>query len=392
MDISQLNSALYLEINLFSIILVAIIAVRTRGISQMVAQRNFTMALYTLIVFFASDTLWILIENGTLPFSRFWLLATKDVYFFFTSLMCFAWFVYFEYLQNSPLVKSKKQLTYSGVFVLLQLILIIINKFTGILYFVNDNNEYMRGPLFLSLYVLSYIYVIFTCGRAFIGSFKATGKNSRITLIKLASFPILPAIGGLVQFGYPKLPMVCGTLSITVLLLYLDWTTQLISVDPLTGLNNRKQLINAYDHLIKNNANDDVPIYLLMIDANKFKQINDTYGHIEGDAALVRIADSLRKGCVPLKRRANIARYGGDEFVIVVKAESDDVINDLVTRIREELKKLNDMAKSPYEVTVSIGIARAGEHEVLPLEQLAHRADEKLYEEKARLKKGTDKK
>ena len=114
--------------------------------------------------------------------------------------------------------------------------------------------------------------------------------------------------------------------------------------------------------------------------------------HHEGDAALVRIAGSLRKGCVHLKRRANIARYGGDEFVIVVKAESDDVINDLVTRIREELKKLNDMAKSPYEVTVSIGIARTGEHEVLPLEQLAHRADEKLYEEKARLKKGTDKK
>ena len=388
MDIGQLNSALYLEINLFSIILVAIIAVRTRGISQMVAQRNFTMALYTLIVFFASDTLWILIDNGTLPFSRFWLLATKDVYFFFTSLMCFAWFVYFEYLQNSPLVKSKMHMKYSSLFVTVQLVLIIINKFTGILYFVNENNEYKRGPMFLSLYVLSYIYVIFTCGRAFFGFFRAKNKNSKITLLKLASFPILPAIGGLVQFAYPRLPMVCGTLSITVLLLYLDWTTQLISVDPLTGLNNRKQLINAYDHLIKNNGSDDVPVYLLMIDANKFKQINDTYGHIEGDAALVRIADSLRKGCVSLKRRANIARYGGDEFVIVAKADSDDVINDLVTRIREELKNLNDMAKSPYEVTVSIGIAKTGDREVLPLEELAARADEKLYEEKAKLKKG----
>ena len=277
---------------------------------------------------------------------------------------------------------------YSSLFVTVQLVLIIINKFTGILYFVNDNNEYKRGPMFLSLYVLSYIYVIFTCGRAFFGFFRAKNKNSKITLLKLASFPILPATGGLVQFAYPRLPMVCGTLSITVLLLYLDWTTQLISVDPLTGLNNRKQLINAYDHLIKNNGSDDVPIYLLMIDANKFKQINDTYGHIEGDAALVRIADSLRKGCVPLKRRANIARYGGDEFVIVAKAESDDVINDLVTRIREELKNLNDMAKSPYEVTVSIGIAKTGDREVLPLEELAARADEKLYEEKAKLKKG----
>ena len=65
-----------------------------------------------------------------------------------------------------------------------------------------------------------------------------------------------------------------------------------------------------------------------------------------------------------------------------------DVINDLVTRIREELKKLNDMAKSPYEVTVSIGIAKTGDREVLPLEELAARADEKLYEEKAKLKKG----
>ena len=181
-----------------------------------------------------------------------------------------------------------------------------------------------------------------------------------------------------------------GMLAITTLLLYLDWTNQLISVDPLTGLNNRKQLLHTYEHLIRNN-DDDMPIYLLMIDANKFKQINDTYGHIEGDKALIRVAESLNKGCLSLKRRTNIARYGGDEFVIVLKAEEDTMVNDLVTRIREELKKLNENAKSPYDLTVSIGIAKTDIHENLPFEDLAKRADEKLYEEKERLKKGEDK-
>jgi GGDEF domain-containing protein len=62
-----------------------------------------------------------------------------------------------------------------------------------------------------------------------------------------------------------------------------------------------------------------------------------------------------------------------------------------VTHIREELKNLNEAAKARYDLTVSVGIAKTDIHEALPFEEFAARADEKLYEEKERLKKGEDK-
>lgn len=376
-----LYSLLYLEINIFSAILVAIIALMSHGVSRMVEQRTFTRTLYSMIIFFASDTLCVIMKNGLVPYSEQVYLFSKDIYFLFTALMCFAWFVYFEYLQDSPFVKSVRDMWLSSVFVVIQLILILINKFTNILYYINENGEYTRGPFFVCLYILAYVYVAFSCSRALFGLISGRSHVDKRRLIMLAAFPVLPGLGGLVQYIAPELPVVCGVLSITALVLYLDWLSRMISVDPLTQLKNRKQLNYDYEQMLKNN-DDETPIYLLMIDANKFKEINDTYGHIEGDAALVRIAEALRNGCRVSGRRVTIARYGGDEFVVITRTSDEDSIKLLADSIREELSKLNDKAGSPYRVSVSIGYASAGHDEKVPLKDLIETADEKLYEEK----------
>ena len=62
------------------------------------------------------------------------------------------------------------------------------------------------------------------------------------TLVLLIVFPAVPGLAGIIQFVYPRIPVACAMLAITTLLLYLNWIDQLISLDPLTGLNNRKQL------------------------------------------------------------------------------------------------------------------------------------------------------
>lgn len=162
------------------------------------------------------------------------------------------------------------------------------------------------------------------------------------------------------------------------MILYQNWLDELISVDPLTRLNNRKQLVYHFDQWQR--REDSVPLYLLLIDANKFKQINDTYGHAEGDAALVKIADALRMACHGLPHRANIARYGGDEFVVLARVDGPEVIDRLTNCIHECLEKLNQ--GSPYALTVSIGIAKAVKG--LKLESLIKEADTGLYREKKR--------
>lgn len=382
MNFDDLYSMLYLEVNLFSIVLVVIIAIKTMGMTKMVAQRNFIRGAICLIVFFASDTFWVLMENRFFPvYSEIAIIASKNIYFLFTSLTCYSWFIYFEYLQDSPFVKDKKKILISATFVFIQFVLIIVNHFTGILYYVNDKQEYMRGPLFLSLYAFSYIYVAVTCTRAFLGVFDKKKEEQRKKLIRLASFPVAPAIGGVIQFAFPRLPLVCVMLALSVMILYIDWLTEMISVDPLTRLNNRKQLLHNYEQWLRNNE-DHSPIYLLMIDANHFKEINDTYGHVEGDAALVRIADALRAACKTFKKRATIARYGGDEFVVLARAENDRIIKEFIENVHFQLDELNKQAGAKYELKVCIGMARTDSVEDRPIKELLAAADEKLYDQK----------
>ncbi|MBR1853533.1 MAG: hypothetical protein IJ794_10415, partial [Lachnospiraceae bacterium] len=109
MDMQTLYAILYLEINIISVVLVAIIRYKTRGISKMVAQRNFAMAIDAQILFFLSDTVCVMMQNGVLPYNSGAVLASKELYFFATAIMCFFWFVYFEHMQDAPFVKNRKR-------------------------------------------------------------------------------------------------------------------------------------------------------------------------------------------------------------------------------------------------------------------------------------------
>ena len=373
---------LYLEINLLSLIIIAIILHKTNGLSKMVAQRNFAMSIVAEMVFFASDTLYVLVNSGVLRFGAadgIVKLMCKEIYFFSTAMMCFFWFIYFEHLRSTAFVREKKNVRIASCILWAMGILLFINLFTGFLFSVDADGTYHRGSFFILTYILSYSYVLIAYIRTICGMLDKSYTGDRNTLRLLVIFPAAPGAAGIFQFIYPRLPVACGVLAITTLLLYLNWIDQLISLDPLTGLNNRKQLGHFYDHWTKNHSEGDT-INVLMIDANKFKSINDTYGHVEGDRALKNIAESLKLGCKGLPKRANIARYGGDEFAVLFEASNQDDIGHLIDSIRQQLADINERTKVPFELTVSIGSASSDG--TLSLKELIDKADEAMYEEK----------
>ncbi len=370
---------MYLEINIIAVLVVGIIRYKTMGLSRMVAQRNFAMALDSMNLFFLSDTFYVMMKCGVLPYFRGAALACKELYFLMTAVMCFFWFVYFEYMQDSPFVKNRRRVLLSSLLVWIMAILLVVNIFTGILFYIDEEGIYHRGSLFVVQYLLSYIYVFVSCTRALIGVFQKSKFMKRRMLVTLALFPVPPAIAGLIQFFHPELPLACVALSIDVLIMYLNWLDQMISIDPLTRLNNRKQLVYLYEAW-QEDLQEESYLYLMIIDANKFKGINDTYGHIEGDAALVRIADALVLSCKNFHGRTNIARYGGDEFVILADVESPELVDALQVKIKKTLGEMNRAAQSPYELTVSIGMARA--EKGIALKELMEKADEEMYQQK----------
>ncbi len=373
-------SLLYLEINLASVVLVAIVLLKSKGLSKMQAQRNFEMALWSEIVFFLSDTFYVLFTSGALPGNDAVRLAMKELYFFSTVTLCFFWFLYFELLQESPFTKQRKWIWITTMFLWAMVVLLIINIPTGILFYIDESGTYCRGPLFALQYVLSYSYVIASCLHALIRYFRKDDSPDRSALIPFILFPIAPGLAGIVQFAFPQYPVACVVLSLSTLVMYLNWTDQMISIDPLTKLNNRKYLKFAYEQWLKSGS-DETPLFLLLIDANKFKRINDTYGHVQGDSALKRIADAMRLSCREMQKKTSVTRYGGDEFVILIEAE-EATVQELKEKVHQNLSELNQKSDAPCPVSVSIGIARASKDK--NLKTLISDADRLLYEEKKR--------
>jgi diguanylate cyclase (GGDEF)-like protein len=370
---------LYLEINLFSLILISIILHKTNGLSKMMAQRNFVLSIISEMVFFVSDTLCALIYNGVIPGNGTAIMIFKTIYFLSTATMCFFWFLYFEYLRETSLVKKKRKISLASSVIWLMALLLFGNIFGKYLFYIDDQGVYYRGPLFILTYVLAYSYVIIAFARIIADIVRKDSKIDRGYLIVLAMYPIAPGLSGIMQFIDPTYPVACVAMSLTTLVLYLYWTDQLISVDPLTGLSNRKQLTLSFEQWKKNKGDEDI-LFLLLVDANHFKHINDTYGHLEGDYALKLVSKALKQGCRSLPRRAIISRYGGDEFVVLVSTADSQLKDELKQKINDSLSEIVKQEELQFDLTVSIGTACLEETD--ELKDLIARADRSMYDEK----------
>ena len=138
-------------------------------------------------------------------------------------------------------------------------------------------------------------------------------KYKKSKLLPLVMFLVAPLLGSILQAFFYGLSSI--QIGITLSLVYLHTTTQrnLISSDPLTGINNRGELELFFETKYQN-ADQYEEVFCFMMDVNHFKKINDTYGHNVGDEALKDVANVLRNACEKYGQRCFLARYGGDEF------------------------------------------------------------------------------
>ena len=158
-------------------------------------------------------------------------------------------------------------------------------------------------------------------------------------------------------------------------------TIELAVTDALTGLNNRRYLDNHLNVLFNRSMARGKPLSVLITDIDRFKQVNDTYGHDAGDEVLKEFANRIRSTV----RGADLAcRYGGEEFVVVMPDTSPEVAAAVAERLRASIEDNGFTLKSAGEelkVTASFGIA-SRQSSVLTPDQLMKQADLALYEAK----------
>ncbi len=149
--------------------------------------------------------------------------------------------------------------------------------------------------------------------------------------------------------------------------------------DGLTGLYNRKAFGMRIENALQRTRTSGEGFSLIMFDVDGFKEINDTFGHVAGDKVLVKVAECLKAS---FRENDFIARYGGDEFAVIIEKMGRQMAFDRLQAFKKNLAKIRFVShkKGEIRITVSSGVAEATPED--SVEAVIERADQEMYKEK----------
>ena len=345
---------------------------------------------------------YMFITNITMIIPDLVLLPSEDGYYYVSaivanffdfimlasvSLGCFFWFRYIEDRLQPKYIKNKyyKKLIFLPIIVVV--VFEFVSIFNGVVFYTDDKGVYQYGPVFILTGIVDYFYLLIPTINAVINAITTHSKANRREYITYAAYMIAPLTAGIFEDYIPTVPILSLNIFLVINLLFDMIQSKQIYNDALTGLNNRSRLNIYLDDRIKN-ASERRPVTLFMIDVNRFKQINDEYGHLEGDNSLKLIATALRTAGD--RYNGFVARYGGDEFCIITDGNDTPPV-DIIKNITVILdKEQNNIPDRKYSVSVSIGYAVC-KGEKISSSSLVKEADESLYLYKQQWHRDNDK-
>lgn len=375
----------YAGTNIFCIIIFMILLLHdVFNIDRQEKQIKYDRALIAFIFYFAVDCVWAALIAKKIPVTSFNVVSNTLCTYLGMVLITYTWL---EYVLAVEQVEYRNDLKFRLTLSLPFIISMVIMVFTYISnpgFLISDNlevtenfNFFLVGAPYINLIAVMY----YTIRRVM----KEENRAEKSKHLLIGFFPLLVVAGGLFEMiFYPYEPIFCCTSTILMLVFFIQMIQRQVSVDPLTGLNNRGQLLR-YVEQRSNIHKDNRLTYVIMIDINDFKVINDTYGHAEGDRALRILSDSLKKVVGNHNMPVFLGRYGGDEFIIIVHPQSRSEMEPFIGELRNELE--DECRNNNTEFMLSIGI---GYDELLEepdtFQKCMQRADQKLYQDKRNIK------
>lgn len=253
---------------------------------------------------------------------------------------------------------------------LISIVLLVINIFYPLVFSVSDG-RYQRGfayiifLIFAAFYILDSLYLYV----------KRVKKNGSLKLFPVHIFLIPVILGVVIQAFFVEIAITWTSIAISVAGIMTALKNEIIFTDCLTGLYNRVYL----EFLHKRACNKkDCWVSGIMIDLNGFKQINDNYGHAEGDLALCIVADLLLKS---FSEYGVVTRYAGDEFVIMLNTTDDQLIQKIIKSAKKNFVTENEKNDKLYQLSASMGYAITNlSNETI--DDFMNRIDEQMYQDK----------
>lgn len=250
-------------------------------------------------------------------------------------------------------------------------LIMFANIFVPVIFYVDEENVYHRGPLFLFYSVIEILFFV----DSIVIYHKARQKGGVLKFFPLGRFLIPISIGMIIQgifYGISAIwPMAC----VSLLSLMISLHNENVFRDQLTGLYNRYYL----DNLKESAAGlKDYELTVIMTDMNDFKSINDRFGHSEGDEALQITADIMQE---VVGRIGTVIRYAGDEFIILLNTRDDVTTQDVIYRLKDEMEIFNRKSEKPYRIEISAGASLINLRDQ-SISEILEQADARMYADK----------
>lgn len=376
----------YLEANIVCIIIFAILLFKNiYSVDRQEKQLIFDKVLISSMLYFACDSAWALFMSDSVHVSRFYIDLVNLGNSVILSFMCYFWFLYVEVSQGAEYMNKHINRLYTMALSIFSSVIMLVmfiffrravvdeyNNTTEIYYFI-----FLTAPL---------VYILAAAGASFVRASYKTNFAFRTQYIHSAVYPIGVSISGIIQTLFINAPLFCFGCTIMMVYTYIMSLDNMVSLDPLTNLNNRAQL-KRYISSDMRPPESGEKIIIFMVDLNKFKSINDNYGHVEGDKAIIRAAEAIRNVCSSERNRPFIARYGGDEFIIVAKMRDLEEAESLRSRIKKEMVTHNDRSGAVYELNASVGYSEYS-GKIKDFQASLSNADSALYDDKHNVSSG----
>lgn len=371
----------YTEASLICVIILSTILVADRMYNtKQEKQVWFRRAIVAFMLYFISDAFWAAMLSGEFTVKRSYVVLVNLSNYILLGLMAYGLFMFIAASEKMPFRKDARIRRLIFLPVIISTLAISIAYVKTPLFWVNEQNE-LNNLYFPLMIAAPSLYLWAGFGLSVRYALKSVSKMDKRRFLAIGSIPVIVMAFGMIQVVVLNAPTFCFGCTVMWLFYYLENMQTMISVDDLTHLNNRGQ-INRYLEQI--HYNKDIRVIIMMIDINKFKTINDTYGHAEGDRALVIVSEALRQTCEQIKASVFLGRYGGDEFTIVIKNPEEDIMPEqLVSMIRSILTQKKTENQLPYDLNVSIGydLIRGSDDDA---NECLKRADKNLYIDKQR--------
>ena len=373
-----MDAVLYAEINIFSISVLLIIAHKSAAVNHTAAGRLFNWSIWFVVAANIFDFLWKLGNEAVLPFNTSALTCINFGYFVCFGISSYFWFLYTESRLKSDLIGNKKIETFYLIPILVLAMLLIISNYNGCLFYYDKYGIYHRGPLFYAQQILAYGYIGVACLKNLARSLKKENYAYRAELFTAVYFVLPPLLSLIAQIFFQNAPIFTLGITVSFLMAYINAVNMLISVDPLTGIHNRRMLLLNLTERINSLRLEERLVFLFM-DVDGFKQVNDVYGHHEGDRVLKAVAYAL--GDLAGRTGGFCARYGGDEFVFAKVVKKDANVEFMISDIQSGIWEQGKRQALPCDVEVSIGYAEYPMH-AKDIPELISMADKSMYEAK----------